>query len=323
MNISVLGCGRWGTFLAWYACRLGHRTMLWGRESSLSLSELETRRANEYLTLPRQLELSRSLPTALEFAEVLVIAVSAQQLRTLARQLALQAAVQRPLYVLCMKGLEAGSGKRLTEVFREETGLADTVGVWVGPGHVQDYLREVPNCMVMDAANPDTVRQLVTCFNSPLIRFYYGQDLVGNEVGAAAKNVMGIAAGMLDGLDYGSLKGALMARGAREVARLVQAMGGRELTAYGLSHLGDYEATLFSAHSNNRRFGEAYVRGVPFQKLAEGVATLEALRQLSARYRVELPICEAMQVILSSGQAPREVLLELFLRPVKYEFDGE
>ena len=110
-------------------------------------------------------------------------------------------------------------------------------------------------------------------FSSDLIRLYKGHDLVGTELGAAAKNVIGIAAGMLDGRGLSSMKGALMARGAREVARLIHAMGGSELSAYGLCHLGDYEATLFSVHSHNRRFGESFIRGQAFHELAEGVPT--------------------------------------------------
>ena len=94
-----------------------------------------------------------------------------------------------------------------------------------------------------------------------MIRFYYGQDLIGNEIGAAAKNVIGIAAGMLDGFHLSTLKEALMSRGTREVARLIKAMGGNELSAYGLCHLGDYEATVFSEFSHNRRFGELFVQG--------------------------------------------------------------
>ena len=101
-------------------------------------------------------------------------------------------------------------------------------------------------------------------FGSDLIRFYYGQDLIGNEIGAAAKNVVGIAAGMLDGLGLSTLKGALMARGTREIARLIDALGGNELSAYGLCHLGDYEATLFSPYSHNRMFGEQYVKNAPY-----------------------------------------------------------
>ncbi|GHI01613.1 NAD(P)H-dependent glycerol-3-phosphate dehydrogenase [Neobacillus kokaensis] len=161
---------------------------------------------------------------------------------------------------------------------------------------------------------------IVQELNSDLIRFYYGQDLIGNEIGAATKNVMGIAAGMLDGLSYSSLKGSLMARGTREISRLVRAMGGNDLTIYGLSHLGDYEATLFSPHSHNRKFGQAYVEGDSFGKLAEGVSTVKALRELSQQYAVELPICNALYEILFENKNAKETLENLFIRPLKFEF---
>jgi glycerol-3-phosphate dehydrogenase (NAD(P)+) len=154
-----------------------------------------------------------------------------------------------------MKGLESSSGKRLSQVFSEEVGKNVNVAVWLGPGHVQEYVNNIPNCMVIGSENVDITKKIVQELNSDLIRFYYGQDLIGNEMGAATKNVIGIAAGMLDGLNYSSLKGSLMARGTREISRLVSVMGGSDLTIYGLSHLGDYEATLFSMHSNNRKFG--------------------------------------------------------------------
>jgi glycerol-3-phosphate dehydrogenase (NAD(P)+) len=131
---------------------------------------------------------------------------------------------------------------------------------------------------------------------------------------------MGIAAGMLDGLNYSSLKGPLMARGTREISRLVRAMGGNDLTIYGLSHLGDYEATLFSTHSHNRKFGHAFVEGERFDKLAEGVSTLKALRKLSLQYDVDLPICKALYSIIFEDKDARDTLKDLFLRPVKFEF---
>ena len=154
-----------------------------------------------------------------------------------------------------------------------------------------------------------------------LIRLYKGRDLIGTEVGAAAKNVIGIAAGMLDGVGCTSLKGALMARGAREVSRLIRAMGGNELSAYGLCHLGDYEATLFSAHSHNRSFGECFIKGEHFGELAEGAATVKALVRLGREYGVEMPISETIYGILYEGRSPREALPQLFRRTVKGEFD--
>ena len=158
-----------------------------------------------------------------------------------------------------MKGLEAETGLRITEIVAQELGPIPCA-IWVGPGHVQDFLRGVPNCMVIDSADAALREALVRAFSSDLIRFYYGDDLIGNEIGAAAKNVVGIAAGMLDGYGLTSLKGALMARGTREVGRLIGALGGSERSAYGLAHLGDYAATVFSPYSHNRPLGRGSSR---------------------------------------------------------------
>ena len=147
-------------------------------------------------------------------------------------------------------------------------------------------------------------------------------DLLGNEVGAAAKNVVGIAAGFLDGAGLVTLKGALMSRGTREVARLIKAMGGNELSAYGLCHLGDYEATVFSPYSHNRQFGECFVQGKPYTQLAEGYYTVKALVQLGKQYGVELPICQAVYHILYENGDPHEAIRMLMGRDLKGEFDS-
>ncbi|HDR7517733.1 Glycerol-3-phosphate dehydrogenase [NAD(P)+] [Bacillus mobilis] len=320
MNISVLGCGRWGTFIAWYANKVGHNVMLWGRKNSRNYIELDETRKNDYLKLSEDIELSNSLHKTIVFAEIIIISISAQELRSFANRLNLIDEIQGKTFILCMKGLEATSGKRLSQVFSEIVGKNTNMAVWIGPGHVQDFVNDIPNCMVIGSENISITKKIVQEFNSDLIRFYYGQDLIGNEIGAATKNVMGIAAGMLDGLNYSSLKGSLMARGTRELSRLVTAMGGNDLTIYGLSHLGDYEATLFSLHSHNRKFGEAFVLGQNFDKLAEGVSTVKALKELSKQYDVELPISNALYEILFESKDAKDTLEELFLRPVKFEF---
>lgn len=318
MKISVLGCGRWGTFLAWYSHHIGHEVTLWGRPGSHHLKQLAETRTNEYLTLPEDITLTHNLTAAIDFADVCIISISSQQLRSLGTQLAALPNLSLP-FVLCMKGLEIGSGKRLTTVLSEEIGTDKHIAVWVGPGHVQDFLRGMPNCMVMVSQEEALTKQLVDIFASPLIRFYYGKDLLGIEIGAASKNVMGIAAGMLDGIHCSSLKGALMARGTHELSRLIQTMGGDAMTVYGLSHLGDYEATLFSEHSNNRRFGEDFIQGKPFTKLAEGAYTVEALMDLSKQYTVELPISHTVFEIVRNHKNPQEQLEQLFLRSKKSE----
>ena len=317
MKISVLGCGRWGSFLAWYSARIGHDVTLWGRPTSAHMAALVSQRRNEFLSLPPSIRLTVDIQAALD-ADVIIISIGAQQLRPFLNELK-PFGLTGKKFVLCMKGLESGSGKRLSTVFNEVLGADNQVAVWVGPGHVQDFIAGIPNCMVIASDDAALTQALVDIFKSPLIRFYYGRDLIGIEIGAAAKNVVGLAAGMLDGLNYSSLKGALMARGTAELSRLVEALGGDRMTIYGLSHLGDYEATLFSTHSNNRRFGEDFVRGKPFDKLAEGVETVKALLNLSARVGVELPICKTVDNIIHHKKNPRGELEQLFLRKTKVE----
>ena len=228
-------------------------------------------------------------------------------------------ALKDKVFVLCMKGLEIDSGKRLSEIVSENTDESNKVAVWLGPGHVQDFYAGIPNCMVIDSNDEGVKKMLVDSFSSDLIRFYYGNDILGNEVGAAAKNVIGIAAGMLDGVGLSTLKGALMSRGSREIARLIVAMGGSELSAYGLCHLGDYEATVFSKYSHNRMFGERFICGEKYDELAEGYYTVKALMTLSEKYNVELPICDAVYRILYLSEEPKSVLTELFKRTIKQE----
>lgn len=319
MKVAVLGAGRWGSFLSWYLNRIGHQVLLWGKPGSKGFQELSQSRNNEYLELDENIILSSDLDKAVAHGNVLVIAIASQQLRGLAKQLN-EYDLQDKIIVLCMKGIEEGTGKRLTQIIKEEVLSPCEVAIWVGPGHVQDYLAGTPNCMVIGSDNINVTKMLVEEFSSDLIRFYYGQDLIGNEIGAAAKNVIGLAAGMLDGLNYSSLKGALMARGAREISRLVRAMGGNELTVYGLSHLGDYSATLYSKYSHNRAYGESLVKGENFPKLAEGVSTVKALMVLAERFEIELPICESVYVTVKKEKPARELLLDLFMRSVKFEF---
>ena len=318
MNITVIGCGRWGSLITWYLDRTGHQVTLYGRPESARMQRFLTDRSNDLLTLPESVALSTDL-ACVQDAEVIIISIGSQSLRGLMEELR-PMALRDKTFVLCMKGLEIGTGERLSQVAREYLDSSNAIAVWLGPGHVQEFYRGVPNCMVIDSENADVKQRLVREFSSDLIRFYYGNDLLGNEVGAAAKNVVGIAAGFLDGFEMSSLKGALMSRGTREVARLIKAMGGSELSAYGLCHLGDYEATVFSPYSHNRQFGESFVRGQDYHQLAEGYYTVKALMLLGQRYGVELPICKAVHDILYEQAVPRDVLAALLRRGLTEEF---
>ncbi len=329
MNISVLGCGRWGSFLAWYqATVLKNNVILWGEEGRSSYETLKKDGGNEYVSLDKSIRLTSDLSEALGGSEIIIISISSQALRSFMQKVT-AFPVKDKTFVLCMKGIEQSTGKRLSEVVAESGIAPDKTAVWVGPGHIQAFVQGIPNCMVIDSANPELTRFLADNFKSNLIRFYYGDDLVGTEIGAAAKNVMGIAAGILDGSGYVSLKGPLMARGAREVSRLIKAMGGNELSAYGLAHLGDYETTLFSPYSNNRRYGESMAKGVKFDKLAEGVMTAKAMKMLGEKYGIEMPITDAVYEVCfrsrvfdtgNGAENCMRIILKLFERQTKSEF---
>lgn len=316
MKISVIGAGRWGSYIAWYLDSIGHKVKLYGPADTPQMMQFKSTRSNGLLTLGESIELVYNINDVKD-SETIIISIPSQALRGLIGELC-DAGITDKNYVLCMKGIEIETGLRLSQI--AEQGLkTDKVAVWIGPGHVQEFYRGVPNCMVIDSGNNELKHTLVDEFSSKLIRFYYGNDLLGNEVGAAAKNVIGIAAGMLDGYGLSSLKGALMARGAREVARLIKAMGGNELSAYGLCHLGDYEATVFSKHSHNRQFGESFVKGEKFEFLAEGYYTAKAMVRLGEKYQVELPITGAVYDILYNGAEPKDTLDKLFERQIKEE----
>lgn len=329
MKISVLGCGRWGSFIAWYQSTvLKNQVISWGPEGEYSYEILKNTGKNEYVELDKNITLTCDLKYAVESADVIIISISSQGLRGFMKRITEHDIKDKP-FVLCMKGIEESTGKRLSEVLVESGISPDKIAVWVGPGHIQAFTQGIPNCMVIDSANDELKRALADNFKSNLIRFYYGNDLIGTEIGAAAKNVLGIAAGVLDGSGYVSLKGPLMSRGANEVGRLIEALGGKFNSAYGLAHLGDYETTLFSEFSHNRKYGEMMAHGAKFEKLAEGVMTAKAMKQLGDKYGVELPITNAvyeacfLSRVFERGDGAKNcmnIILKLFERRTKFEF---
>lgn len=317
-KISVIGCGRWGSFIAWYLDKLGHSVSLYGRITSVNMKQLMDTRKNTYVELPESVQLTYDMKSVLE-SDIIVISVGAQILQEVAKQLN-EMKISDKIIVLCMKGIEITTGRRLTQIIEDTLEPEKKVAVWLGPGHVQEFYRGIPNCMVIDSKDEFVKNELIKSFSSKLIRFYYGTDVIGNEIGAASKNVIGIAAGMLDGLGMSTLKGALMSRGTREIGRLIAAMGGNESSVYGLCHLGDYEATVFSEYSQNRAYGENIVRGNSYDKLAEGYFTVKALRHLGETHGIEVPISEAVYQILYCEAEPSSILEMLFKRNLKNEF---
>jgi len=320
-QISVIGCGRWGTFLGWY---MANRTavesvLLYGLDGSPTYEELKSERKNEYLSLSDNMYLTNSMAETLQ-NDFIIISINCQGLRGLAKQIS-EYNVEGKTFLLAMKGLEEPSAEILVDVFLSEMKQKVHVATLGGPGHVEDYMKNVPSAAVIDSYEPETQDRVIKLMSSNLIRFYYGTDIIGNQVGAALKNVIGIAAGILDGLNWYGLKGALMTRAPIEVGRLIAHKGGNPNSVYGLAHLGDYEATLFSRNSHNRMFGELLAKGEAYNKSAEGVGTLKAVKAIADREHLEMPICQALYKVVFEGADIQSTIRSLFERPLKKEFD--
>ena len=320
-KISLIGCGRWGTFLGWYAANYGKadEVYMYDIPTSPNFIELKNTRKNAYLSLSDNMSLFDNLAKVLE-NDFIIISIGCQYFRGLCKELS-SYNLNGKTFLLAMKGLEEPSGDRMLEIMRQEIKQNIHIATLGGPGHVQDYMRGVPSAAVVDSDEESTKETVICMMQSSLIRLYYGDDLIGNQIGAALKNVIGLAAGILDGLEWYGLKGALMARAPIEVGRFIKHFGGNPMTAYGLAHLGDYEATLFSKNSHNRMFGEKFAKGESFEKLAEGVPTLKAVKILADKYNIDMPICQALyQVIYEKGDI-KENISKLFERSLKREFE--
>jgi glycerol-3-phosphate dehydrogenase (NAD(P)+) len=319
MKVTVLGTGRWASFNAWYQSSvLKNEVLVWGIDDKF-YQELSRTRTNDYVVLPESVRFTPDLAAALDFADTIIISISSQHMPSLSKEIG-ATGVKNRRFILCMKGIIDSTGERLSVVLEREIDKSNVVVVWVGPAHPKEVVGSQPNIMVLDGKNKEVVKEIVKKFRSPLLRLYQGDDLIGAEIGAAAKNVLGIVAGILDGAGLSSLKGALMARGIYEVSRLIVALGGKQMTAYGISHLGDFEATLFSKNSHNRLYGEKFFAHQKIDCLAEGVATCKALHLLAAKNHVDMPICRACYEMLYEGKDPTVCLKELFERENADEF---
>ena len=324
-KISVLGCGRWASFHAWYQIeKLHNEVTMWGRAEDPFFAELMKSKKNTYIEMPKGLLYSTDLKATLDYADTIIVSISAQAMQEFSQRIG-ECQPQNKTFVLCMKGIDQNTGERLSQILRKNIADSNHICVWVGPGHIEELTAGQPNVMIISGDNQQAVKRLINMFESPLISILSSDDLIGVEVGAAAKNVMGIAAGFLDGLGKSSLKGGLMARGCYEVSLLIEKMGGNKMTAFGMSHLGDFEATLFSKNSHNRRYGEEFIQDCLSDNIgtAEGVGTAKALYHLSQEYGVYMPITTTIYSILYLKEDKNNVIYDLFKIATHKEFNYE
>ena len=311
-KFAVLGAGRWGSFIAWYINRLGYDLILWGRKSSEKFKNLIQNRCNSYICFEPEIKITNNLDLAM-LQEYVIISINAQNFREFLSDLyENNFDLNNKKIILCMKGIEEMTGKRLSEIFKEFFPENKNLAIWVGPGHVKSLVNKIPTCMVIDSENNEFKSKLCEILSSKLIKCFKGNDLIGSEIGAACKNVLGIAAGVLDAMNMQALKGPLMALGSLEISKLIECMGGKKESAFGLCHLGDFQATLFSHESNNREFGESLITGEKINFVAEGVGTANAVYKICKDKNLDLPICEEIYKIIHGETSAKNSIDYLF-----------
>src|SRR5262245_60530667 len=331
-EVAVLGAGSWGTALAVHLGLIGHDVRLWARDEALA-SDMNTRRANAVylpdITLPPNVLVTSSIESVLRDTHVVVAAIPSHGCRAVMKSAAPHLA-SRAVIVSAMKGLEADTLLRMSEVITQEAGAGHPVVVLSGPSFAVEVSQRLPTAVLAAAPDAQATELVQAEFRSPYFRLYGSDDVIGVEIGGALKNVIAIAAGVVEGLGLGhNALAALVTRGLAELTRLACAAGGRRETLAGLSGLGDLVLTCTGQLSRNRHVGVELARGRPLTEIlasmkmiAEGVRTTGAALALGARHGVELPIATQMQAVLSGETDVRTAIAALMLRRQRAEAEA-
>ncbi|MBO0774554.1 MAG: NAD(P)-dependent glycerol-3-phosphate dehydrogenase [Actinobacteria bacterium] len=333
MRAAVMGAGSWGTTFAQVLCDAGTPAVLWGRRLELAES-INARHENpRYLpgvTLPGELRATCEPASALEGADVVVLAVPAQRLRD---NLTAWGSLVPPdaLLVSLMKGIELGTHQRMTEVISEVTGAGpERIAAITGPNLAREIADRQYAATVVACSDENMARQLQKACHAPYFRPYTNPDVVGCELGGAVKNVIALAVGIAIGMGLGdNTRAMLITRGLAEIARLGAALGADQHTFAGLAGLGDLVATCGSPLSRNRTFGENLGRGMPLDAAAasvaqvtEGVKSAEPVLELARSHGVEMPIAEVVVEVVNGRIGIGEAALLLSSRTAKPERYG-
>jgi glycerol-3-phosphate dehydrogenase (NAD(P)+) len=328
-KISILGSGAMATacsvLLAEHA---GHTVAVWTRTTERA-AELAGDRENRKLLpgvrIPISVELTSVIESAVEEADLLVVAIPTKFLRQTLAPLSRHIPAGVPI-VSVAKGLEIGTLMRPSEIVTDVLGPRDVVALG-GPSHAEEIARRMPASVVAACPEIEQARSVQSLFNTDRFRVYTNIDLVGVELAGAIKNVIAIAAGICDGLGFGdNAKSALVTRGLVEMTRFGTALGAQAETFSGLAGIGDLMTTCFSGYSRNRHVGERLGRGESLDRIvaemngiAEGVTTTRGVFDLATKRGIEMPITAQVHAVLFEGRSPLEATTSLMLRPLKDE----
>lgn len=333
MKVAVIGAGSWGTAVAAIASRHAD-VSLWARSPELA-TRIEAERRNPLylpdLELAESLRATSSIDEACAGADVVVVGVPSHGFREVL--IGAVGLIDADIPVLSLsKGIEVGTLCRMTEVVGEvlPDHRVDRTGALTGPNLAAEVAEGQPTASVIAMPDPDAAAELQQLFMTATFRVYTNPDVTGCEIAGAVKNVIAIAAGVAEGLGYGSnTQAALVTRGLAEMARLGVALGGDPLTFAGLAGMGDLFATCTSPKSRNRTVGVELGRGRPLDEItadmrmvAEGVKSTRPVLELALRHGVEMPIAEQVGAVLYEGRKPLDLVATLMLREAKPELRG-
>ncbi len=325
--VAVIGAGGWGTALANLMASKGRTVSLWGYEPKLIEALRETRVNTPFLPSVRlhdAVNPTANMAEAVDGADLILVVPPSKGMRGVAAGLA--KVNPRGVLVSFTKGIEQGTGLRMSEILREALPQSP-LGVLSGPSHAEEVAINMPTAVVLGCEDSDLAARVQLELNGPTFRVYTSTDLPGIELGGALKNIFAIAAGVSDGLGFGdNSKAALVTRALVELIRIGTALGGRKATFRGLSGIGDLMVTCFSRHSRNRAVGERVGKGETLEQIAgsmqmvaEGVPTALSAYECARKHGVETPIIDAVYGLLYEGKKPAEVLTEILSREPKPE----
>ncbi len=326
-SVGIVGGGAWGTALAQSLCRAGRQVLLWAREAEV-VDSINARHANDAflpgVTLDTGVRATVTLAAVAACDAVLMVA-PAQYVRSLAQDLKTHMRPGQPM-VLCSKGIEQATGRLMGEVVAEAVPQA-TRAVLSGPSFAADVVRGLPTALTLACADETLGRLLAERIGSRKLRLYWTSDLVGVELGGALKNVLAIAAGIVDGQGLGaSAHAALVTRGFAELRRFGEALGARPETLTGLSGLGDLILTCGSGQSRNMSLGRALGKGVSVAQalegktaVTEGVYTAVAVRRIARERGIDMPISFAVCDVIEGRASVADAIGQLMQRPLKAE----
>ena len=327
VNTAIIGAGGWGTALASLWAKQGGQIVLWGHNRERVARMQKTRENSDYLPglqLPDSVHITPDLNDCVD-ANLIVLATPSTALRGVAAHLAKMIG-PHPVFLSCTKGIEHGTGKRMTEILRQ-TFPENKIAALSGPNLATEVARDLPTATVIACDDGDCAASLQTALGNPRFRVYTSQDVVSVELGGALKNVFAIAAGISDGLGLGdNAKAALVTRSLAELVRFGVAMGGTASAFYGLSGAGDLILTCYSERSRNHTVGQRLGRGEPLpviidstKTVAEGIPTARSAWECARRLNIATPITDQVYSILYKQKKPSVALEELLKREPKPE----